>query len=144
MKGGVFPRVSRIFPRVFAPLYVNMVRAGEASGTIDRVLERLADFSENQQALIRKVKAAMIYPAIILIVGFLMMFYLVTNVVPEITKVYDEMHQTLPFVTVLLIAVSHFMKAFWWGILFLIIAAGIIGHYAVTRTEGGGDCSRTG
>ena len=125
------------FPQVFPPFYVNMVRAGEASGTIDLVLERMADFSERQQALIQKVRAAMIYPAIILVAGFLMMFYLVTNVVPEITKVYEEMHQTLPFVTVLLIAVSGFFKSFWWGILLLVVMAATMGHYLLTRTEGG-------
>lgn len=125
------------FPKIFPPFYVNMVRAGEASGTLNLVLERLAEFSERQQALRQKVKGAMMYPAIILVVGLVMMFYLVTNVVPEITKVYDEMHQALPFVTVVLIAVSGFFKTFWWAI-FLLAAMGVMGaRYAVTRTEKG-------
>jgi general secretion pathway protein F len=125
------------FPRIFPAFYVNMVRAGEASGTINLVLERLADFSDKQQALLQKVKTAMMYPAIILIVGLLMMLYLVTNVVPEITKVYGEMHQTLPFVTVLLISISGFLKAFWWAILALAALGVVAAHYAVTKTAEG-------
>ncbi len=125
------------FPRIFSAFYVNMVRAGEASGTVNLVLERLSDFSDRQQALVQKVKTAMMYPAIILVVGILMMLYLVTNVVPEITKVYGEMHQALPFVTVLLIAVSGFLKTFWWAILVLIAFGAAAGHYAVTKSEEG-------
>ncbi len=125
------------FPRIFPAFYVNMVRAGEASGTLNLVLERLADFSERQQALLQKVKTAMIYPGIILTVGVLMVLYLVTNVVPEITKVYEEMHQALPFVTVVLIATSGFLKTFWWALAILGAGGGVLAHYAVTRTERG-------
>jgi general secretion pathway protein F len=125
------------FPQIFPPFYVNMVRAGEASGTINLVLERLADFSERQQALRQKVTAAMMYPSIILVVGILMMLYLVTNVVPEITKVYEEMHQTLPFVTVFLIAVSGFFKNFWWAIFLMATICAVLTRYAITKTEQG-------
>ena len=125
------------FPQIFPAFYVNMVRAGEASGTLNLVLERLADFSERQQALNQKVKNAMIYPSIILTAGFLMMFYLVAKVVPEITKVYEEMHQALPFVTVFLIAISGFFKNFWWAIVFVGLVGGIGIHYAFTKTEQG-------
>jgi general secretion pathway protein F len=66
-----------------------------------------------------------------------MMLYLVTNVVPEITKVYGDIHQTLPFVTVLLIAISSFLKTFWWAILALAVLGAVAVHYAVTKTEEG-------
>ena len=125
------------FSRIFPPFYVNMVRAGEASGTLNLVLERLAEFSERQQALRQKVKAAMMYPAIILVVGLLMMFYLVTNVVPEITKVYEEMHQALPFVTVVLIAASGFFKTFWWAIFLMAVMGAVCARYAIAKTEKG-------
>ena len=102
------------FPEVFPPLYVNMVRAGEASGTVNLVLERLADFSESQQALRTKIRSALAYPIFMFFVGGGVLFFLVTFVVPNITNIFEEMHQTLPEITIFLIVVSGFLKAFWW------------------------------
>src|SRR5512145_167308 len=90
------------FPRVFPPFYINMVKAGEASGTINLVLERLADFSENQQALLSKIRSALAYPLIMLVVGSLVIFLLMTFVVPRITEIFTDMKQTLPFMTIIL------------------------------------------
>ena len=112
------------FPSVFTPLYINMVKAGEASGTINLVLERLADFSESQQALMSKIRSALAYPLIMLLVGSLVIFLLMTFVVPKITGIFTDMKQTLPLITVILIAVSNFLKSFWW-LIFLLILAGI-------------------
>jgi general secretion pathway protein F len=102
------------FPRVFSPLYINMVKAGEASGTINLVLERLADFSEGQQALASKIRSALAYPLIMFLIGALVIFLLMTFVVPRITGIFTDMKQTLPMTTVILIAVSRFLKSFWW------------------------------
>jgi general secretion pathway protein F len=125
------------FPRVFPPFYINMVKAGEASGTMNLVLERLADFSESQQALMSKIRAALAYPMIMLGVGSLVIFLLMTFVVPKITGIFTDMKQTLPLITIILIAVSNFLKSFWW-LIFLLILAGIVSfRYLTAGTQNG-------
>jgi general secretion pathway protein F len=125
------------FPQIFKPFYLNMVKAGEASGTINLVLERLADFSENQQALMSKIKSAMYYPIAVLFVGSAVIFLLMTFLVPKITGIFADMHQTLPLVTIILISVSNFLKSFWWLILILLAAGMAALKYMTTSTEGG-------
>ncbi len=112
-------------PRVFTNVYVNMVRAGEASGSLDVVLERLADLGEHEQALRGRFKAALAYPVFMFFIGTLVLFFLITFVVPNITQIFREMEQTLPIPTVVLIDVSNFLKSFWWLIL-LATASGIV------------------
>ncbi|MDI9569431.1 MAG: type II secretion system inner membrane protein GspF [Pseudomonadota bacterium] len=125
------------FPQIFPPLYVNMVRAGEASGTINLVLERLADFMENQQALRAKIRSALAYPILMFIIGNLVLFFLITFVVPNITKIFSEMHQNLPAITIFLIAVSGFFKNFWWGIAIAVTAAFLFLRHGMRNTESG-------
>lgn len=125
------------FPRIFPPFYLNMVRAGEASGTINMVLERLADFSENQQALMSKIKSTMFYPLAMLFIGSTIVFLLLTFVVPKITTIFTDMNQTLPMITIILIAVSNFLKKFWWLILVLLAAGIVIIRYVKNSTEYG-------
>jgi len=125
------------FPRIFPPFYLNMVRAGEASGTINLVLERLADFSENQQALMSKIRSALAYPIIMFIMGSAVIFLLMTFVVPKITTIFTDMNQTLPLVTVVLIKVSNFLKAFWWLILILLFAGIAAFKYTTAGTDTG-------
>jgi len=110
--------------RIFSSVYVNMVRAGEASGSLDVVLDRLADLGEHQQALRGRFKAALAYPIFMFFIGSLVLFFLITFIVPNITQIFREMHQTLPIPTVVLINVSNFLKSFWW--LILLAAAGCI------------------
>ena len=125
------------FPEVFPPFYINMVSAGEASGTIDLVLDRLADFNESQQALRTKIRSALAYPIFMFFIGSGVLFFLVTFVVPNITNIFKEMHQTLPGITVFLLVVSGFFKTFWW-IIALILVAAIVGlRYAIRKTEQG-------
>lgn len=109
-------------PRYFSQVYINMVRAGEASGSLDLVLERLADFSENREALKGRFKAAMAYPIIMCIIGMIALIVLVTFVVPRFVEVFNEMEETLPLPTLIVIGTSNFLKSFWWAVLFLIIA----------------------
>jgi general secretion pathway protein F len=125
------------YPRIFSPLYVNMVRAGEASGTLDIVLDRLADFNEKQQALRGKIRAALAYPIFMFVIGSIVLFILTTFLIPKITTIFDDMHQTLPGITIVMISVSSFLKSFWLLILFLIIAAVIGIRYIFTRTVRG-------
>jgi general secretion pathway protein F len=103
-----------------------MVRAGEASGSLDLVLDRLAEYSEHQQVLRGRVKAALIYPIIMSIVGSLVLFFLVTFVVPNITKVFSDMQQTLPLPTLILLNVSDFFKSYWWLVLAILAGAIVV------------------
>ncbi|PIE59322.1 MAG: type II secretion system protein GspF [Desulfobulbus propionicus] len=107
-------------PRFFSKIYVNMVRAGEASGSLDVVLERLAEFGENQAALRSRIKAAMLYPILMAIVGSIVLFLLMTFVVPNITSIFEGSKQALPLPTRLLIATSTFFQRYWWGILLFL------------------------
>ena len=125
------------FPKIFSPFYLNMVRAGEASGTINLVLERLADFSENQQALMNKVRAALAYPIIMFFMGSAVIFLLMAFVVPKITGIFADMNQTLPLITIILITISNFLKSFWWLILILLAAGAASFKYMTTGTEAG-------
>ncbi|UCG80784.1 MAG: type II secretion system F family protein, partial [Desulfobacterales bacterium] len=104
-------------PKAFSNVYVNMVRAGEASGSLDVVLDRLADLGEHQQALRGRLKAALTYPIFMSIIGTLVLFFLITFIVPNITQIFTEMQQALPVPTIVLINVSNFLKSFWWLIL---------------------------
>jgi len=111
-------------PKLFSQIYINMVRAGEASGSLDLVLDRLAEFSERQETLKGRFKAAMAYPVIMFFIGTIILFFLVTFIVPQITSIFTDMHQALPLPTLVLITTSNFLKSFWW--LVLLIFGGII------------------
>lgn len=111
-------------PRLFSNIYVNMVRAGEASGSLDVVLSRLAEYSEHQEALRGRFKAALAYPVFMSLIGTLVLFFLITFIVPNITQIFAEMHHTLPLPTVALITVSGFFKSFWWVV--VLAGAGVI------------------
>ncbi|AFE08994.1 general secretion pathway protein F [Corallococcus coralloides DSM 2259] len=110
-------------PKIFPSIYVNMVRAGEASGALDQVLLRLADFTENQAKLQQKIIGTMIYPVIMLAVGGGILVLLMVFVVPKVTKIFETMRATLPLNTRILIGASNLMQA-WW---FIIIPAFIGG-----------------
>jgi general secretion pathway protein F len=111
-------------PQVFPPLYVNMVAAGEASGTLEGVLERLADFMEGQARLKGKVSAALAYPILMVVIGGLLVGVLMVAVVPKVTSIFNSLGHALPWYTRLLIFVSDTLAGFWWLILGLV-AAGI-------------------
>lgn len=123
-------------PRAFSNVYVNMVHAGEASGSLDVVLDRLANLGEHQQALMGRLKAALTYPIFMSIIGTLVLFFLMTFVVPNITQIFTEMHAALPVPTVVLINVSNFLKSFWWLIL-VGIACGIVVIKQLIKTPKG-------
>jgi len=105
-------------PKLFSSIYVNMVRAGEASGSLDVVLEKLADFGEKQEALKGRLRAALVYPVFMAFIGTAILFVLITYIVPNITQVFNEMDKVLPAPTLFLLALSDFLKNYWWGLLF--------------------------
>lgn len=128
-EGASFADALSLHKRVFPDLYVNMVRSGEASGALDVVLLRLADFMEGQHRLKAKVASALIYPLLLLTVALAVLFYLLTAVVPKIVGMFDSMNQILPLPTRILIGLSDGLQAAWWLILILVVAAG----YALRR-----------
>jgi general secretion pathway protein F len=115
--GASYSAVLERYPREFSQIYVHMVRAGEASGALDQILFRLAEFLEKQLALKHKVTNAVLYPALMLIVGVTVLFFLMTFVVPKITAVFTSLKQALPWPTVVLMSISHFLADYWAWIL---------------------------
>ena len=112
-------------PRAFTNLYVNMVAAGEAGGILDTILMRLATFLEKNDALVRKVKGAMIYPAVIMSVAFIAVVVLLIFVIPVFENMFASVGQALPLPTRIVIAASKFLRAYWW----VVGAIGIAGSY---------------
>ena len=123
-------------PRLFSRIYVNMVRAGEASGSLDVVLERLAEFGERQQALRSRIKAALIYPIFMALVGTGVLFLLITFIVPSITEVFRDRNQVLPLPTVILIKLSSFLQSYWWLVLLLLVVLVLGIRIFIQRPEG--------
>ncbi len=118
------------YPRDFGQLYIHMVRAGEASGALDHILFRLAEFLEKQVALNQRVTNALIYPALMSIVAVTVLFFLLTFVVPKITAVFTDLHRALPTPTVVLMSISHFLAGYWW----ILVGGAAIGIIALHRT----------
>jgi general secretion pathway protein F len=116
-EGTSFAKSLEAHPRVFRALFVNMVAAGEASGTLESVLERLADFMEGQARLRGKVLAALTYPVLMTIIGIIMVTVLMVAVVPKVTSIFENLGQELPWYTRLLIFVSESVSAYWWAII---------------------------
>lgn len=111
-------------PRVFSNLYVNMVRSGEHSGALDVVLTRLADFTEAQARLRSKILGTLMYPAMMMGVGFLIVVVLLTVVVPKISQMFEDMGATLPLITRILIGASNFASQNWYVALGVLVLGG--------------------
>lgn len=104
-------------PKVFSPLYVNMIRAGESSGNLDVVLLRLTDFLDDQVRLRGDISAALFYPVAMLVITLLIVGVLMVVVVPRVTQLFEDQGQALPLLTTILIGVSQFTGRFWWLLL---------------------------
>ncbi len=136
-EGNSFAEALSAHPRVFTPVYINMVKAGEASGTLEIVLERLADFSEKKEDTRKKIQASLAYPMFMAVIGFLVLLFLLIFIVPNITKIFTDMNHDLPMPTQILLGVSGFIKVWWWLILPTPLA-GFFGLYGIRKTETGG------
>ena len=121
---------------IFSDLYINIVRAGEASGTLDIVLLRLADFLEKQAALTSRVRGALIYPIFMFVIGGGVLFFTMTYVIPRIAKIFEESDSALPLMTVILVNVSGFLSS---NILLMLILIPVIifAAYRFNKTERG-------
>ncbi len=134
--GSGFAAALAQYPDTFSDIYVNMVRSGESSGTLELVLTRLADISEKQQALNNRIRSAMAYPILMTIIGTLILMFLLTYIVPSITAIFTNMKETLPVPTQMLLALSAFLKTAWWMILIAIIAL-VYGIRRIIQTDRG-------
>jgi general secretion pathway protein F len=135
-EGGSFSDALQKHPSMFSTIYVNMVRAGEAGGILDAVLDQLNEFLESAKELKESVVSAMIYPSILVLTGGISIIVLMTYILPRFSVIFDELGGSLPLATKLLLAVSSFLSSFWW--LFLLAAAGlVIGLRVYFRTEDG-------
>ncbi len=114
----------QVHPQFFSSLYTNMVRVGEASGNLDKVLFQLAEFTEEQARVKGQFKAALTYPILMLLVGSGVLLFLMAFVVPKITRMLEDLDQALPVPTMLLISSSGFLAKYWW--LLFVLAAGIV------------------
>jgi general secretion pathway protein F len=123
-------------PRIFSSIYVNMVRSGEASGALDAVLSRLADYTEGQARLLRTVQSALTYPILMVLVAGSILIFLLAYVVPQVTQIFSETGQSLPIATKLLIGVSSFLANHWWE-LTLMGACGMLAFFRFLRTVTG-------
>ena len=120
VEGNSFAQALSKYPATFSSLYVNMVRAGETSGTLEIVLDRLADITEKQQALMTRIQTALAYPMFMLVFGTIVLFILLIYIVPSFTSIFADMHQTLPAPTRMLIFLGDFFKSYWWIILIIL------------------------
>src|SRR6187551_2765551 len=135
-EGTSFAKSLEAHPKVFPALYTNMIAAGEASGTLEAVLDRLADFMESQARLKGKVTAALAYPVLMMIVGGVMVSVLMVAVVPKVVSIFDNLGQELPWYTQLLIFVSNTFANYWW--LLMILGAGSFWYFRRWRATATG------
>ena len=115
-------------PKAFSDLYVNMVAAGEAGGILDTILMRLAVFMEKNDALVRKVKGAMIYPGVIMSVAAIAITILLVFVIPTFSSMFASANIPLPLPTRIVIGLSHALKTYWW-----VVIVTVFGLFTVIR-----------
>ncbi|CAN5522074.1 type II secretion system F family protein [soil metagenome] len=124
------------YPKIFNKLYVYLVRAGEVSGNLDGILERVAAYQEEQQALRGKLKSAMTYPVVVLVIALGVTYFLLTGIVPQFAGILEQLGGELPFITRILIVISDFLRFQGWLLLPMIVG-GVFGLGAYYRTNNG-------
>jgi len=122
MEGRTLAEGLAAFPTVFPEIYRATVSAGEQSGHLDAVLERMADYTENRQVLQQKIRNAMIYPILLTVVCLGIVGLLLGYVVPEVVRVFEAGKQELPILTRILIATSDFLRSWWWLLALALVA----------------------
>lgn len=114
-------------PKVFNSIFVNLIAAGETSGTLDKALERIALQQEKDAEIIAKVRGAMAYPAIVLLVMVGVVGFMVVSVLPQVENIYKDLPgASLPITTVLLLGLSHFVIKFWWLVIIMLVVLAFV------------------
>lgn len=121
---------------VFDKLFLSLVKAGEASGTLDEALQRVAAQQEKDAELSSRIRGAVTYPVIVLVVIIAVMLFMLFAVVPQVEKLYQDLNQSLPWITKAIVGLSNGLLKYWWLVLLILIAIGYFG-YQYLRTEGG-------
>jgi general secretion pathway protein F len=135
-EGTSFGEALGAYPDVFSSIYINLVKAGEASGTLGKVMERLAEFTQAQYQLRSKVKSAMTYPLAMAAIGGAALILIFSFVVPKITKVLEDQNLPLPIYTELLIGLSSFLRDYWYLVIIGIILFAVLFRLWIRTTEG--------
>lgn len=125
-EGASLAKALQDHPKVFTSVFVNMVEAGEASGTLEIVLLRLADFTEAQVKLKNKIRGAMTYPVIMGVFGFGMMNVIFIVVIPQIAKILTSMKKELPLITQICIWISNFLQSYWWLVIVTMVGTVVL------------------
>ncbi len=123
-------------PDVFNELYVNMVAAGDAGGMLEDALAHLSEHLERRERVVSKVRAAMTYPAFMALIGFVILSYLLTSVVPKVVTIFQDVGKALPWPTIVLIAFTGVLSTYWPVILLLIVVISYTG-YRFSETDKG-------
>ena len=124
-------------PNVFNGVYLALIQAGEKSGTLDIALKRLADQEEKDAAMLGKIRGALVYPAIILVVIIAVLLFMMFAVVPQVRDLYEDMGEELPGLTQGLVSLTDFVVSFWWLILLVLVGLIVGGFFFVKRTPVG-------
>ena len=123
-------------PKIFTNLYVNMIKAGEASGAVDEVLRRLVDHYEKLQDLKEKVTTALVYPTIVMVMGIGTMIFSMVKIVPKFQSIFEQSGQTLPVATKILIGMSGFMSQYGLVLVAVIAVLGVLANRAIQTEKG--------
>ena len=134
--GRSFSQALRDFPRIFPPLYVNMVGAGEASGALPDILSRVVQHLMQEKNLRDRVQQALIYPAFLAVAGSILIIIFITFMVPQLTGFMAETGGTLPLPTRILLGTHHVITGYWW-VFVLLVLGGMVGFRAFVRSEEG-------
>jgi len=133
--GSVFSSVLAQYPRVFSPLFIALIRAGEDSGALPEVLFKISDYRAKQEEVVSRFKMAMVYPALMAFVGIGTVVFMLTFVMPRLTRLYKDMGQGLPIPTKILISVSSGLQQGWfWALVIILAVIVIFKRYSLTKT----------
>ena len=137
VEGGTpLSRALGAYPKVFSSFYISVIKSGEMSGKLSDVLGYLADHIENEYNFYSKIVAAMVYPVFVIVVFIAILMVMSIFVVPQLTELLMETGQELPFTTQMMIALSNFLRDFWWLILIVIIGIVLVIHQLLQEKEG--------
>ena len=140
--GASFSESLEKHPAVFEPLVINMLRAGEVSGTLQRAIEVVAENIEKNYQLSSKIKGALFYPGFVFSAALIIGFLVVTFILPKLTGLIRELGVAIPWYTEVLMWIGDFMNAYWWAVLLVLFAAGLSFFYYINTASGQADWNR--
>lgn len=123
-------------PKVFSEVFISLIAAGELSGTLDESLQRVANQQEKDAAIVSKIKGALTYPLIVLVVIFGVMAFMLFTVVPQVETLYEDLNKELPILTFIMVSIADFLANFWW-LAIIIVAVGVYFFIQYLGTESG-------